>query len=82
MVLAVMLFVYGTGIIRATEKFKIGVVAATGAFQAFVEGETLARRTVLGTLLGDADLTREVDIEGYRVTIALRRHDGRKGGSR
>ena len=30
-VLALMLFVYGTGIIRATEKFKIGVVAATGA---------------------------------------------------
>jgi uncharacterized YccA/Bax inhibitor family protein len=30
-VLAVMLFVYGTGILRATEKFKIGVVAATGA---------------------------------------------------
>jgi uncharacterized YccA/Bax inhibitor family protein len=30
-VLMVMLFVYGTGIIRATEKFKIGVVAATGA---------------------------------------------------
>jgi len=29
--LAVMLFLYGTGIIRATEKFKIGVVAATGA---------------------------------------------------
>ena len=30
-VLAVMLFVYGTGIIRATERFKIEVVAATGA---------------------------------------------------
>jgi len=30
-VLAVMLFVYGTGLIRATAKFKIGVVAATGA---------------------------------------------------
>jgi uncharacterized YccA/Bax inhibitor family protein len=30
-VLAIMLFVYGTGIIRATEKFKIGVIAATGA---------------------------------------------------
>jgi uncharacterized YccA/Bax inhibitor family protein len=30
-VLAVMLFVYGTGILRATEKFKIGVAAATGA---------------------------------------------------
>jgi uncharacterized YccA/Bax inhibitor family protein len=30
-VLAMMLFVYGTGIIRVTEKFKIGIVAATGA---------------------------------------------------
>jgi uncharacterized YccA/Bax inhibitor family protein len=30
-VLAVMLVVYGTGLIRATEKFKIGLVAATGA---------------------------------------------------
>jgi uncharacterized YccA/Bax inhibitor family protein len=30
-VLAVMLFLYGTGIIRATEKFRIAVVAATGA---------------------------------------------------
>ncbi len=29
-ILAVMLFVYGTGIIKATENFKIGVVAATG----------------------------------------------------
>jgi uncharacterized YccA/Bax inhibitor family protein len=30
-VLGIMLFVYGTGLIRATERFKIGVVAATGA---------------------------------------------------
>jgi uncharacterized YccA/Bax inhibitor family protein len=30
-VLAVMLFLYGTGIIRVTQKFLIGVVAATGA---------------------------------------------------
>lgn len=30
-VLTVMLFVYGTGIIRPTAKFKIGVIAATGA---------------------------------------------------
>jgi len=29
-ILAVMLLVYGTGIIKATENFKIGVVAATG----------------------------------------------------
>lgn len=30
-VLAIMLFLYGTGIIRATEKFRIGLLAATGA---------------------------------------------------
>ncbi len=30
-VLAMMLFLYGTGVIRVTEKFKIGIVAATGA---------------------------------------------------
>jgi isoleucyl-tRNA synthetase len=58
------------------------VVAATAAFQGFVEGETLARRTVLGAVLDHPDLTRDVDIEGRRVTIALRRHDGRKGGTR
>jgi len=60
------------------------VVAATRAFQGFVEGETLARRMVLGAgaALDEPDLQREVDIEGRRVTIALRRHDGRKGGTR
>jgi uncharacterized YccA/Bax inhibitor family protein len=30
-VLAIMLFLYGVGLIRATERFKMGVVAATGA---------------------------------------------------
>jgi uncharacterized YccA/Bax inhibitor family protein len=30
-VLAIMLFVYGTGIIRVTDKLRIGIVAATGA---------------------------------------------------
>jgi len=58
------------------------IVAAVSAFQGFVEGETLARRLVLGTVLDEADVTREVDIEARRVTIALRRHDGRKGGTR
>jgi isoleucyl-tRNA synthetase len=60
------------------------VVAATRAFQGFVEGETLARRMVLGAVLDEPppDLQREVDIEGRRITIALRRHDGRKGGTR
>ncbi|HVH09971.1 MAG TPA: isoleucine--tRNA ligase [Gemmatimonadales bacterium] len=58
------------------------VVAAVSAFQNFVEGETLARRIVLGSVFDEADVTREVDIEARRVTIALRRHDGRKGGTR
>jgi len=30
-VLALLLFIYGTGIIRATQNFKIGIIAATGA---------------------------------------------------
>jgi isoleucyl-tRNA synthetase len=58
------------------------VVAATAAFQSFVEGETLARKTVLGGVLDEADVTRELDIEGRGVTIAVRRYDGRKGGTR
>ena len=58
------------------------VVAATRAFQGFVEGETLARRMVLGAVLDEPDLQRDVDIEGRTTTIALRRHDGRKGGTR
>ena len=57
-------------------------MSAAAAFQGFIEGETLARKTVLGSILEEADVTREVDIEGRRVTIALRRHDGRKGGTR
>jgi len=58
------------------------VVAATRAFQGFVEGETLARRLVLGAVLDEPDLQVEVEIEGRHATIALRRHDGRKGGTR
>src|SRR5437016_6020589 len=58
------------------------VVAAVATFQSYVEGETLARKTVLGAVLDEAAVTSEVDIEGRRVIIALRRHDGRKGGTR
>ena len=58
------------------------VVAATRAFQGFVEGEVLARRLVLDSALDGPDLQRDVDIEGRRITIGLRRHDGRKGGTR
>jgi hypothetical protein len=35
-----------------------------------------------GAALDEPDLQRDVDIEGRRVTIGLRRHDGRKGGTR
>ncbi|PYO29028.1 MAG: isoleucine--tRNA ligase [Gemmatimonadetes bacterium] len=58
------------------------IVAAVSAFQNFVEGETLARKVVLGAVFDEADVTRELDIEARRVTIAIRRHDGRKGGTR
>jgi isoleucyl-tRNA synthetase len=58
------------------------VVAATRAFQGFVEGETLARGMMVGEPLHDPDLQRDVDIEGRQTTIAVRRHDGRKGGTR
>ena len=58
------------------------VVAAAEAFRGFIEGETLARTTVLGGELQEPDIRREVEIEGRSITIALRRHDGRKGGSR
>jgi isoleucyl-tRNA synthetase len=57
------------------------VIGAVEAFQGYVTGETLARRIVLGAALDGAELTRDVDIEGRAVTLALRRHDGRKGGS-
>jgi isoleucyl-tRNA synthetase len=55
------------------------VVEAARRHLAFIEGETLTRRTVLGGALDSADVTQDVDIEGRRLTIAVRRHDGRKG---
>src|SRR5207245_10253486 len=58
------------------------IVAAVAAYRSYVETETLARRLVLGEVFEDADITRGVDIEARGVTIALRRHDGRKGGHR
>ncbi|MGH7567782.1 MAG: isoleucine--tRNA ligase [Gemmatimonadales bacterium] len=56
------------------------VVTAAAAFLGFIETETLARRTVLGAVLPEPDITKDVEIEGRTVTLALRRHDGRKGG--
>ncbi|MGH7539155.1 MAG: DUF5915 domain-containing protein, partial [Gemmatimonadales bacterium] len=57
------------------------IVRAVGAFEGYVAGEVLARRIMLGAELDDADITRVVDIEGKSITLALRRHDGRKGGT-
>jgi isoleucyl-tRNA synthetase len=56
------------------------VLAAVAAYQAYVEGETLTRRLVLGGTLDPADVTQDVDLDGRRARIAMRRHDGRKGG--
>ena len=53
------------------------LVAGKSSFKTFQ-----ARRMVLGGVLDEPDLQRDVDIEGRRTTIALRRHDGRKGGTR
>jgi isoleucyl-tRNA synthetase len=54
------------------------VVAAVEAYKSFVEGETLTRKALFGADLPEADVRQDVDIDGRRVTIALRRHDGRK----
>jgi isoleucyl-tRNA synthetase len=56
------------------------VLGAVAAYQAYVEGETLTRRLVPGELLEPADAKQDVDIDGRRVTLSVRRHDGRKGG--
>ena len=54
------------------------VVAACEAYQDFIAGETLARKLVLGQLQ-EVDVQRDVDIDGRAVTLAVRRHEGRKG---
>jgi isoleucyl-tRNA synthetase len=58
------------------------IVAAAAAFRGLIEGETLARKTLLGAVLERPDVRKDLDIAGRPVTIALRRHDGRKGGTR
>ena len=56
------------------------VIAAVAAYQSYVEGETLTRRLVQGGTIEPADATQDVDLDGRRLRISLRRHDGRKGG--
>jgi isoleucyl-tRNA synthetase len=52
------------------------VLAATESFQDFIAGETLARCLESGVDLPDPDVREEVDIDGHRVVISLRRHTG------
>jgi isoleucyl-tRNA synthetase len=69
-----------------TARIELGVVgsaevlAAVEAYQAYVEGETLTRKLALGSAIDPADVAQEVDINGRRATVSVRRHDGRKGG--
>jgi len=58
------------------------VVAACEAYRDFIAGETLAKRMAFGALTSEPDLTKDVEIDGRTVTLAVRRHDGRKGGTR
>ncbi len=58
------------------------IVAAAAAFRGLIEGETLARTTLLGGELERPDVRKDMDIAGRPVTIAVRRHDGRKGETR
>ncbi|MGD2135402.1 MAG: DUF5915 domain-containing protein, partial [Gemmatimonadales bacterium] len=55
------------------------VLDAAAAFEAFIAGETLARRLVPGSELDRPDVRETVDIDGEPVVLSLRRHDGAHG---
>lgn len=67
-----------------TTRIELGIagdadlVRACEAYQDFIAGETLARKTVFGPL-PEPDLSKDVEIDGRTVTLAVRRHDARKG---
>jgi isoleucyl-tRNA synthetase len=52
------------------------LVAAAGAFGAFIGEETLARRLHAGARSSAPDLEQELDIDGFVAVMAVRRHDG------
>jgi isoleucyl-tRNA synthetase len=52
------------------------LVAAAGAFGAFIGEETLARRLHAGARSSTPDLEQELDIDGFVAVMAVRRHDG------
>lgn len=69
-VLGVMLFAYRTGLVKATEKFKLGVVAATGAiFIVYLAGFVLSFFGVsMGFLYGNSLLS--IGVSGVIVVVA------------
>jgi isoleucyl-tRNA synthetase len=52
------------------------VVAAARGHGGFISSETLARRLEIGMELARPDVAEDVDIDGRRVRIAVRRHQG------
>ncbi|HXE57172.1 MAG TPA: isoleucine--tRNA ligase [Gemmatimonadales bacterium] len=51
------------------------VIEAVDAHAAFIQGETLARRLTAGGRLTQADVEQDLDLDGQRVTIGVRRHN-------
>ena len=50
------------------------VLSAADAFRTYISGETLARRLDLEADLSDPDISEEVDIDGKKVVVSLKRH--------
>jgi len=71
--LAAMLVAYRTGLIKATEKFKLGVIAATGAFgvaMPFVQGSSTASIVVSGVIVVVAALNLILDFDFIETGVA------------
>ena len=50
------------------------VLTAVRIHAEFIRTETLIRRLEVGSAVPGAELTQEIDIEGQRVTLSVRRH--------
>jgi isoleucyl-tRNA synthetase len=51
-------------------------LAAAETHRTFIARETLARQVEVGSDLPNPDVSEEVNIDGRRVIVSLRRHDG------
>ncbi len=64
-----------------TTRISLGLAGTPGLLQAvsahadFIKTETLARELVLGERLAVPDLEQDLDIDGERLTVAVRRYD-------